>query len=143
MPLFIASAVEGYLPIPQSFPVRDGVSGPGMHPVSGINVGGLAQLARGGGGPVGDPERVPPAVFGLEQGELGAGVRALAAGKDPHRQRRQDRQRGKGPLQYSRRDTVRHPLPRGGQQVPTPTSPAPGPDRARRTGLVERTSVTR
>jgi hypothetical protein len=54
-----------------------------VHPVSGVNVGGLAQPAGGGRGPVGHPRAVPPAVVGLEQGELGAGVRALAAGEDP------------------------------------------------------------
>ncbi len=37
------------------------------------------------GGQVRCPQGVPPAVFGLEQGELRAGVRPLAAGEDPHR----------------------------------------------------------
>jgi hypothetical protein len=63
----------------------DGIFDLGMPPVSGVDVGGLAQPALGGRGPVGNPQAVSPAVFGLEQGQLGTGVRALAAGEDPHR----------------------------------------------------------
>lgn len=36
-------------------------------------------------GQVGDPQAVPPAVFGLEQGQLGAWVGPLSAGEDAHR----------------------------------------------------------
>jgi DDE superfamily endonuclease len=65
----------------------DGVLNPGLDPVGGVDVGGLAQPARGGGGPVGGPQAVPPAVCGLEQGQLRARVRPLTAGEDPHRGR--------------------------------------------------------
>ena len=50
-----------------------------MDPVGGVDLGQLAAPAAGLPGQVGDPQRVPPAVFGLEQGQLRAGVRALAA----------------------------------------------------------------
>ena len=74
----------GNLPIPVSFPVRMAVLDPCVHPVGGVDVGGLAAPAGGAFGQVGDPQGVAPAVFGLEQGQLGAGVGALAAGEDPH-----------------------------------------------------------
>ena len=62
----------------------DGVLDPGVHPVGCVDIGVLAAPAAGGAWQVSDPQGVPPAVFGLGQGELGAGVRALAAGEDPH-----------------------------------------------------------
>lgn len=49
-----------------------------------LAVGWLPPAFRGCG-PVGDPQAVAPAVCGLEQGELGAGVRPLAAGENLHR----------------------------------------------------------
>jgi len=63
----------------------DGILDAGLDPVGGVDVGVLAQPALGGGGPVGGPQAIPPAVFGLEQGQLRAGMRPLTAGEDPHR----------------------------------------------------------
>jgi hypothetical protein len=57
----------------------------GVEPVGGVDVGRVGAPAPPGGGQVGDPQAVPPAVFGLEQGQLGARMRALAAGEDAHR----------------------------------------------------------
>jgi hypothetical protein len=61
------------------FPGTDAVFDPGVDPVGGVDVGGLAAPAAGPRWQVGDLQGVAPAVFGLEQGQLGAGVRALAA----------------------------------------------------------------
>src|SRR3974390_283220 len=58
----------------------DGILDAGLDPVGGVDVGVLAQPALGGGGPVGGPQAIPPAVFGLEQGQLRAGMRPLTAG---------------------------------------------------------------
>ena len=66
------------------FPGADGVFDPGMHPVDGVDVGVLAPPAARGGGQVGYPQRVAPAVFSFEQGELRAGVRPLTAGEQAH-----------------------------------------------------------
>ena len=55
--------------------------------MGGVDVGVLATPAPGRRGEVGGPKGVPPAVGGLEQGELCAGVRPLAAGEDAHRSR--------------------------------------------------------
>ena len=60
--LFIASELDGYLPMPQSFPVADGVLDPGMDPVRGVEVGVLPQPALRDGEPVRHPQGVPPAV---------------------------------------------------------------------------------
>src|SRR5207247_6900604 len=76
--------VAGELADPGVFPGADAVLHPGVHPVGGVDAGGLAAPAGGSFGQVGDPQAVPPAVFGFEQGQLGAGVGALAAGEDPH-----------------------------------------------------------
>ena len=62
----------------------DGVLDPCVNAVGGVDVGSLAHPALGVRGPAGDPQGVPPAVCGLEQGELRAGMRPLAAGEDPH-----------------------------------------------------------
>jgi hypothetical protein len=63
----------------------DDVLNPGVHPVGGVDVGGLAQPAFRRGRAVGGPQRVPPSVLGLEQGQLRSGVRPFPAGEDPHR----------------------------------------------------------
>ena len=55
----------------------DGVLDAGLDPVGGVEVGVLSQPAPGGGGPVGGPQGVPPAVLGLEQGQLRAGMRPV------------------------------------------------------------------
>jgi hypothetical protein len=68
-------------------PVRIASSTPGVDPVGSDDVTGLAQPASDVRRPVGDPQGVPPAVFGFKQGQLRAGVRPLAAGEDPHRRR--------------------------------------------------------
>jgi len=67
------------------FAGADGVFDPGVDPVGGVDVGGAGAPAAQAGRQVGDPQAVAPAVFGLEQGELGAGVGPLAAGEDAHR----------------------------------------------------------
>ena len=69
--------------MPAVFAGADAVLDPGVHPVGGVDVGGLAAPAAHGGGQVGDPQAVPPAVCGLEQGQLGAGVRAARGGRRP------------------------------------------------------------
>ena len=66
-------------------PGPDGVLDPGLDPVRGVDIGVLPQPALGGGGPVRHPQRVPPAVPGFEQGQLGAGMRPLAAREHAHR----------------------------------------------------------
>jgi hypothetical protein len=48
---------------------------------------GVRSWILGLSGQVRGPQRVAPPVGGLEQGQLGAGVRALGAGEDPHRLR--------------------------------------------------------
>src|SRR5271165_3640648 len=68
----------------------DRVLDPGLDPVRDVDVGGLAQPASGVRGPVRGPQGVPPAVPGLEQGQLRAWMGPLAAREDPHR-------RGPGP----------------------------------------------
>ena len=50
----------------------DHVLDAGVDPVRGINVGALAAPPFRAGGPVGDPQGVPPAVLGLEKGQLRA-----------------------------------------------------------------------
>src|SRR5450755_2464079 len=67
------------------FPGPDRVLDPGLDPVRGIDIGGLPEPAFSAGGPVRGPQAVPPAVHGLEQGQLRAGMRPLAAREDPHR----------------------------------------------------------
>ena len=67
------------------FPGPDGVFDPGVDPVGDVEVGILAQPAFRDRGPVRHPQAVSPAVPGLEQGELGTGMRPLAPGEDPHR----------------------------------------------------------
>jgi hypothetical protein len=57
---------------------------PGVDPVGSVDVGKLAAPAADLAGQVGHPQGVPPAVFGLEQGQLRAGAGPLAAGEDPH-----------------------------------------------------------
>src|SRR5258708_16170741 len=69
------------------FAGADDVLDPGVDPVGGVDVGGLPEPAPGVRAPVGDPQAVPPAVLGLEQGQLRAGVRPLAAGEHPPRAR--------------------------------------------------------
>ena len=81
----IPKSKDGKWPIPQSFPVRIASSTLGLDPVGGIDVSVLAQPAFGAGGPVRGPKGVPPAVPGLEQGQLRAGMRPLAAREDAHR----------------------------------------------------------
>ena len=61
----------------------DHVLAQGVHAVRGVDVGALAQPASGSGGPVGDPQAVAPAVFGLEQGRLRAGVQSIAGRRSP------------------------------------------------------------
>ena len=80
-----ANAWLGKLAEAGVFAGADAVLDPGVDAVGGVDVGQLAAPAGCAGGQVGDPQGVPPAVGGLEQGQLGAGVRALAAGEDPHR----------------------------------------------------------
>jgi hypothetical protein len=63
----------------------DGILDAGMHPVGGVDAGVLAEPASGARRPVRCPQAVPPAVPGLEQGQLCAGMRPLAAREDPHR----------------------------------------------------------
>ena len=63
----------------------DDVLDAGVDAVRGVNVCALAPPAPGRGGQVGDPQGVALAVGGLQQGQLRAGMRALAAGEDPHR----------------------------------------------------------
>ena len=70
--------------MPQSLSGADGVLDPGVDPAGGVDAGVLAAPAGGARGQAGDPQRVPPAVCGLEQGELGAGAGPLAAREDPH-----------------------------------------------------------
>ena len=67
------------------FACADGVLDAGLDPVGCVDVGGLAQSAPRGGGPVGGPRAVPPAVCGLEQGQPGAWMRPLAAAKTASR----------------------------------------------------------
>src|SRR5450755_928528 len=66
-------------------PGADRILDPGVDPVGGVDVGGLAEPASGVGEPVRGPQGVPPAVPGLEQGQLRAGMRPLPAREDPHR----------------------------------------------------------
>ena len=68
-------------------PGADHVLDAGVDAVRGVDVGALAAPAPGRGGQVRHPQGVAPAVGGLEQGQLRAGVRPLAAGEDPHRLR--------------------------------------------------------
>jgi Domain of unknown function (DUF5753) len=75
------------VPYPAVFPGADPVFHLGMDPVRGVDVGQLGPPAPQGGGHVGDVQGVPPAVGCLEQGQLRAGVRPLAAGEDPHGRR--------------------------------------------------------
>jgi hypothetical protein len=64
----------------------DDVLDAGVDAVRGVDVGALAAPALRRGGQVGGPQGVAPAVAGLEQRELGAGVGPLAgAGEDPLR----------------------------------------------------------
>jgi hypothetical protein len=65
----------------------DPVFYPGVDPVCGVDVGQLGAPAAEAGGHVRDVQAVTPAVFGLEQGQLRAGVGPLAAGEDPHGRR--------------------------------------------------------
>src|ERR1700722_9257203 len=65
----------------------DDVLDPGMDAMGGVDIGALAQPAFRVRGAVGDPQGVAPAVRGLEEGQLRAGVRPLTAGEDPHRLR--------------------------------------------------------
>jgi hypothetical protein len=58
--LFIASEVDGYLPMPQSSTVRMAPSTPGFEPAGGVEVGVLTQPAPGADGPVRHPQAVPP-----------------------------------------------------------------------------------
>src|ERR1039458_3494679 len=58
---------------------------PGVDRVAGVDMGALAEPASGVRGPVRGPQGVPPAVPGLEQGPLRAGMRPLPAREDPHR----------------------------------------------------------
>ena len=63
----------------------DDVLDAGVDAVRGVEVGALAAPAPGRGGQVRHPQGVAPAVGCLEQGQLRAGVRPLAAGEDPRR----------------------------------------------------------
>ena len=65
----------------------DQVLDAGVDPVACAGVGALAAPASRVLGQVRHPQGVTPPVAGLEQGELGAGVRPLAAGEDPHARR--------------------------------------------------------
>jgi hypothetical protein len=65
---------------------KDDILDAGVDAVRGVDIGALAAPAPGRGGQVRHPQGVAPAV-GLEQGQLRARVRALAAGEDPHRLR--------------------------------------------------------
>ena len=59
----------------------DRVLDPGLDAVGGVDVRVLAQPAFRARGPVRHPQAVPPPVLGLEQGELGAGMRPFPAGE--------------------------------------------------------------
>ena len=65
------------------FPGADGIFDPGMDPLSGVDVGILAQPALGVCGPVRSPQGVPPAVVGLEQRELSSRVGGARGGRRP------------------------------------------------------------
>jgi hypothetical protein len=67
------------------FPGADGVLDPGVDPVRAVDVGVLPEPAISAGGPVRGSQAVPPAIAGLEQGQLGAGMGPLAVREDPHR----------------------------------------------------------
>jgi len=69
---------------PGVFASADDVLDPGVNPVGSVDVGALAAPAPCARGQVRRPQGVPPSVLGLEQGELRAGMRALAAGEDPY-----------------------------------------------------------
>jgi hypothetical protein len=62
----------------------DDVLDAGVDAMRDVDVGALAQPALRVRGSVGDPQGVAPAVGGLEQGQLSAEVRLLAADEDPH-----------------------------------------------------------
>src|ERR1700761_232339 len=74
--------VRGEMSQPGVLAGADDVLDPGVDPVGGVGVSTLAAPASGAVGQVRGPQRVAPAAGGLEQGQLGAGVRALAAGED-------------------------------------------------------------
>ena len=59
-------------------PEKRGVLQACVDSVGGVDIGELAAPAAGAHGQVGDPQGVLPSVLSLEQGELGAWVRALA-----------------------------------------------------------------
>ena len=84
------------------FPGADRVLDPGLDPVRGVEVGVLAQPPFRAGGPVRGPQGIPPAVPGLEQGQLRARMRPLAAREDPHR-------RGPGPQLVPARAAAQQP----------------------------------
>ena len=80
----VLRANEWELADPGVFAGAHAVFDPGVDPVGGIDVGQVGAPAPQVSGQVGNPQRVPPPVFGLEQGELGAGMGALTAGEDAH-----------------------------------------------------------
>jgi hypothetical protein len=69
---------------PGVLPGADHVLDPGVDPVTCVDVGALAAPALGILRQVRRPQAVAPPVGRLEQGQLGAGMRPLAAGEDPH-----------------------------------------------------------
>jgi hypothetical protein len=56
-----------------------------MDPVGGVDIGRAGAPTAQGNGEIGDPQAVPEAVLGFEQGQLGARMRSLAAGEHAHR----------------------------------------------------------
>src|SRR5258707_2674911 len=97
-----------------------------MRPVSSVDVAQLGPPAAQPGGHVRCPEGVAPAVLGFEQAQLGAGMRPLTAGRDPH-SRRPARPPGSPRAPAPRPPPVRdlgvlHPAP----PLPAPPDPAGG-----------------
>ena len=72
---------------PAVLPGADAVLNPRVHPVRSVDIAQLGPPAAQLGGHVRYPQGVTPAVLGLEQAQLGAGMRPLPAGEDPHRRR--------------------------------------------------------
>ena len=79
--------VRGEPADPAVLPGTDAVLNPGVHPVGSVDVAQLGAPAAQPGGHVRYPQAVTPAVLGLEQAQLGTGVRPLPAGEDAHRLR--------------------------------------------------------
>ena len=69
---------------PAVLPGADAVLSPRVHPMRSVDVAQLGPPAPQPGGHVRDPQAVTPAVLGLGQAQLGAGVRPLPAGEDAY-----------------------------------------------------------